>query len=142
MTGMHHLHAELDAESGAKAWTAINALASSMRHAANEASEPATVRRLCCEAEILPAVLDGEGEVVDLGRSQRLANRAQRRALRSMYRTCGFPGCDVSFDRCEIHHVYWWERAATDCSKPPRAPSADVACRRTIAAASDPSTVE
>ena len=177
ITGMHHIHAELDAESGAKAWTAISAVATSMRHAASEASEsttgphgpnsrpcswdwyaaqalvelvtgarsvdkrvpevavlvdwktlctglhehslcetsegtmlpPSTVRRLCCEAEIFPAVLDGDSEVVDLGRSQRLANRAQRRALRAMYRTCGFPGCDVSFDRCEIHHVEWWE---------------------------------
>jgi hypothetical protein len=71
---------------------------------------PSTVRRLCCEAEVFPAVLDGEGDVVDLGRSQRLANRAQRRALRAMYRTCGFPGCDVTFDQCEIHHVDWWER--------------------------------
>ena len=69
------------------------------------------MRRLCCEAEILPVVLDADGEVLDLGHSQRLANRAQHRALRAMYRSCGFPGCDVAFDRCEIHHVDWWELA-------------------------------
>jgi hypothetical protein len=68
-----------------------------------------TVRRLCCDAEILPVVLDGDGAVLDLGRSQRLANREQRRALRAMYRTCGHPDCDVPFDRCEIHHVDPWE---------------------------------
>ncbi|MFZ4719431.1 MAG: HNH endonuclease signature motif containing protein [Ilumatobacteraceae bacterium] len=45
---------------------------------------------------------------LDLGRTTRLANRAQRRALRALYRGCGIPGCDVSFDRCTIHHVVWW----------------------------------
>jgi hypothetical protein len=70
---------------------------------------PATVRRLCCEAEIFPVVVGSDGEVLDQGRAQRLANREQRRALRAMYRTCAHPGCDVEFDRCEIHHVRWWE---------------------------------
>ena len=69
-----------------------------------------TVRRLCCEAEIFPVVLNGDGAVLDAGRSQRLANREQRRALRAMYRTCGHDGCDVPFDQCEIHHVVPWER--------------------------------
>lgn len=69
----------------------------------------ATVRRLCCEAEIVPIVLGGDGEVLDAGRSTRLASRAQRRALRAMYATCAFPGCAVSFDECRIHHVDFWE---------------------------------
>ena len=46
--------------------------------------------------------------VLDLGRSTRLANRAQRRALRGLYDTCGIPGCDVHYDRCKLHHVVWW----------------------------------
>ena len=45
---------------------------------------------------------------LDQGRTTRLANRAQRRALRAMYATCGIPGCAVGFDRCEIHHIIWW----------------------------------
>jgi hypothetical protein len=44
---------------------------------------------------------------LDLGRSTRLANQAQRRALRALYRTCAVPGCGVHFDRCKIHHVVW-----------------------------------
>ena len=56
---------------------------------------PETVRRLACEAAIVPIVLNGAGEVLDCGREHRVANRAQRRALRAMYRTCGYPGCDV-----------------------------------------------
>jgi uncharacterized protein DUF222/HNH endonuclease len=70
----------------------------------------ATVRRLCCDADILPVVFGGDGEVLDVGRSCRLANRAQRRALRAMQRTCAHPHCSVPFDACRIHHVSYWER--------------------------------
>jgi hypothetical protein len=52
-------------------------------------------------------VLHAPGEL-DLGRTTRLANRAQRRALRGLYATCGIPGCSVHFDRCKLHHVIWW----------------------------------
>jgi hypothetical protein len=52
-------------------------------------------------------VLHAPGEL-DLGRTTRLANRAQRRALRAMYATCAVPGCSVRFDRCKIHHAVWW----------------------------------
>ena len=71
---------------------------------------PETVRRMACEAAIVPIVLNGAGEVLDCGREHRVANRAQRRALRAMYRTCAYPGCDVVFDRCDIHHVIQWLR--------------------------------
>ena len=71
---------------------------------------PETARRLACEAAIVPIVLNGAGEALNCGREQRVANRAQRRALRAMYRTCGYPGCDVVFDRCDIHHVIEWLR--------------------------------
>jgi hypothetical protein len=27
-----------------------------------------------------------------------------------MHRTCLIPGCDVVFDRCEVHHLIEWER--------------------------------
>jgi hypothetical protein len=52
-------------------------------------------------------VLHAPGEL-DLGRSTRLANRAQRRALRGLYRTCAIPECQVGYDRCKLHHVIWW----------------------------------
>jgi hypothetical protein len=67
-----------------------------------------TVRRLCCDAEIIPVVLDGEGRVLDEGRSKRTATREQRRALRAMHSTCAHPACEVGFDACRVHHVVWW----------------------------------
>ena len=45
---------------------------------------------------------------LDLGRSSRVANRSQRRALRGLYATCAIPGCNVHYDRCRLHHVIWW----------------------------------
>ncbi len=64
-----------------------------------------TARRLCCDANVLPIVLGGDGEVLDVGQTQRTANRQQRRALRAMHRTCVHPDCTVTFDNCRIHHV-------------------------------------
>lgn len=69
---------------------------------------PAAVRRLACEANLLPVVLGGDGVPVDVGRSRRLATREQRRALAAMYATCGMPGCEVRFERCRIHHLDPW----------------------------------
>lgn len=69
-----------------------------------------TVRRLCCDAEIIPVVLGTDSVPLDLGRSVRTANRAQRRALRSMHRTCAHPDCTVVFSQCRAHHVRWWLR--------------------------------
>jgi hypothetical protein len=68
----------------------------------------ATARRLACDAEIYPVVLSGDGVVLDMGRSRRLATPDQRRALRSMYRSCGLGDCEVPFERCEIHHLDGW----------------------------------
>jgi hypothetical protein len=70
---------------------------------------PATIRRMACDATIIPIVLGADGVPLDMGREQRLANRNQRRALRAMFRTCAHPGCQVTFDRCRIHHIVPWE---------------------------------
>ena len=52
-------------------------------------------------------VIHAPGEL-NLGRTTRLANRAQRRALRALYSTCAIPGCEVRYDRCKLHHIIWW----------------------------------
>ena len=55
------------------------------------------------------AIIHAPGRV-DLGRTTRLANVAQRRALRSIYPRCAIPDCPTRFDHCKIHHVHWWRR--------------------------------
>ena len=52
-------------------------------------------------------ILHAPGQL-DLGRTTRLANRAQRRALRGLYSSCSIPGCTVAYDRCKLHHITWW----------------------------------
>ena len=74
-----------------------------------------TVRRMACEAEILPVVLDGRSVPIDVGRSKRLATVHQRRALEAIHPTCAIPDCEVIFDHCNVHHIEYWENGgATD----------------------------
>ncbi len=70
---------------------------------------PDMIRKMACDGDIVPIVLGGRGEPLDVGRARRLATAPQRQALAAMYRTCGFPGCTVPLDGCRIHHVEWWE---------------------------------
>jgi len=67
-----------------------------------------SVQRMCCDATIIGITLGDNGEALNVGREQRTATRAQRRALRAMYRTCAHPHCEISFDRCRIHHIIAW----------------------------------
>ena len=55
-----------------------------------------TIRRWACLATVTPVVVAADGVHIMLGRQQRLANRAQRRALRVLYRTCAL--CEVPFE--------------------------------------------
>jgi len=74
-----------------------------------------TIRRLACEAEIIPLVLDGKSVPLDVGKSKRLATAYQRRALAAVHETCGIDGCSVKFSHCEPHHIDYWENGgATD----------------------------
>lgn len=73
------------------------------------------LRRLCCDAEILPVVLGSGSEVVDLGRTVRLVTPELRSALVARDGGCSFPGCGVPEERCEAHHlVPWWAGGATN----------------------------
>jgi len=76
-----------------------------------------TARILAAEAYIIPAVLGGAGEVLDLGRARRLFSPAQRQALAEQYGGCAFPGCGHPPSYTEAHHLQWWSRRGpTDLS--------------------------
>lgn len=76
-----------------------------------------SVRRLACDAQIVPMLLGSEGEVLDVGRAQRLFTPAQRRVLWQRDRGCTFPGCTAPPAWCEAHHVIHWIRGGrTDVS--------------------------
>lgn len=68
----------------------------------------AEARRLACNAGIIPAVLGREGEVLDLGKTQRLFSPAQRRALRLRSDVCQAEGCTIPATWCDAHHLRPW----------------------------------
>lgn len=67
-------------------------------------------RRLACTAGVLPAVLGGKSQVLDLGRSRRLFSPAQRKALIIRQRECAADGCSIPAPWSEAHHVEPWQR--------------------------------
>jgi hypothetical protein len=76
---------------------------------------PATVRRLACEAQILPAVLGTAGVPIDLGRTRRLFTGAARQAVLLRDHGCAFPGCDRPERWTVVHHIkHWIDGGATD----------------------------
>jgi hypothetical protein len=60
------------------------------------------------EAALIPVVTDTDGVVLNLGRTQRLANTDQRYALTIRDRGCTFPGCTTPPHWSEVHHVRPW----------------------------------
>ena len=73
-------------------------------------------RRLACTAALVPAVLGGESEVLDLGRARRLFTPAQRKAMALRDSRCRADGCDIPAAWCEAHHagVPWAGGGRTD----------------------------
>jgi hypothetical protein len=65
-------------------------------------------RRLACTAGIIPVVLGGKSEVLDLGRASRLFNRAQRKGMRIRDGHCRARGCTIPATWCEAHHLRPW----------------------------------
>ena len=74
-----------------------------------------SVRRLACDAEVVPAVLGADGEVLDQGQAVRLFTRAQIRHLWLRDRGCTFPGCTKPAAWTDAHHlVHWVDDGPTD----------------------------
>ena len=90
--------------------TGVGVLGDGTRISASEA------RRLACGAGIIPAVLGGQSEVLDLGRTRRLFSTPQRKALGINQRTCRADGCTVPSTWCEAHHAGdpWCQGGRTD----------------------------
>ncbi|MFC4371208.1 HNH endonuclease signature motif containing protein [Citricoccus nitrophenolicus] len=70
---------------------------------------PNTIRAMACDADILPVVLGSQGEVLDVGRAQRLFPTRLRQAIAARDGGCTAPGCWIPAPWCEAHHVEHWE---------------------------------
>ena len=71
----------------------------------------AEARRLACQAGMLPMVLDGKSQPLDVGRKKRFHTPAMRKALAVRDRTCRVAGCDMPAAWCEAHHLISWAEA-------------------------------
>ncbi len=71
---------------------------------------PSATRRLACQAQILPVMLDGHSVPIDLGRSRRPFTGAARAAVVLRDGGCAFPGCDRPGRWCQVHHIEFWAR--------------------------------
>jgi hypothetical protein len=67
-----------------------------------------TARRLAAQAEIIPTILGGPSEPLDLGHPVRLFSSAQRRAAELRDGGCLWPGCTAPPGWCEMAHVNPW----------------------------------
>ncbi|MGC3993501.1 MAG: DUF222 domain-containing protein [Propionicimonas sp.] len=75
------------------------------------------LRRLCCDAGLLPAVLGGPSQVLDIGRETRTVPAPIRAALVLRDGGCAFPTCHTRPAACEAHHIVpWWAGGGTALS--------------------------
>lgn len=66
------------------------------------------LRRIACDANIIPVVLGSAGQPLDIGRSTRIVPQGLRRALILRDEGCAFPGCDRPPLWCDAHHIVYW----------------------------------
>lgn len=72
-----------------------------------------SIRELACDADIIPLVLGGKGQILDIGRSQRLFPPHLRRGLVARDKGCTFPDCTIPATWCEAHHLIPWATGGT-----------------------------
>lgn len=66
------------------------------------------IRQLCCDAEIIPIVMAGTSQVLDVGRQMRLASAAIWKALVARDKHCRFKNCQRPPVMCHAHHLTHW----------------------------------
>jgi hypothetical protein len=55
-------------------------------------------------------VVDEHDQPLSVGRRHRTATDAQWAALRTVYRSCAWDGCDRPLNHCQAHHITEWNR--------------------------------
>ncbi|MEO6956926.1 MAG: DUF222 domain-containing protein [Antricoccus sp.] len=68
------------------------------------------IRKLAADAGMIPVVLGGNGEVLDVGRERRFATAPITWALTARDGGCTFPGCDKPAADSQRHHAPRWHQ--------------------------------
>jgi len=71
--------------------------------------DPQILGRLVCDSPLRRIITDRHGAPLHHGRSKRLAQPAQRRALAVRDGGCVVPGCHAPPDWADVHHLVPWE---------------------------------
>ncbi|GAB2766060.1 HNH endonuclease signature motif containing protein [Nocardioides salsibiostraticola] len=83
-----------------------------------EPVSPGLARRIACEAGILPVILNGTSQVLDLGRTRRYHSKSQRIAASLEHPTCQAANCDWPSGMSHMHHLDpWHQGGSTDLKK-------------------------
>ena len=70
-------------------------------------------QQMCCDATVQVVATDRNGNILDVGRQERLPTPRQRAAVIARDKAC--VGCDAPISQCQIHHIKWWsKRGLTD----------------------------
>ncbi|QSZ48035.1 HNH endonuclease signature motif containing protein [Arthrobacter sp. D5-1] len=74
---------------------------------------PNTIRKIACDADILPVVLGSDSRILDIGRTTRIFPPHIRKAITARDQGCAFPDCTMPAPWCEAHHTTYWSHGGT-----------------------------
>ncbi|MGO4245625.1 DUF222 domain-containing protein [Paenarthrobacter sp. RAF54_2] len=74
---------------------------------------PTTIRKIACDADILPVLLGSDSRVLDIGRTTRIFPPHIRKAITARDGGCAFPDCTMPAPWCEAHHITYWSHGGT-----------------------------
>ncbi|MCP2049907.1 UNVERIFIED_ORG: hypothetical protein J3D58_003979 [Paenarthrobacter nicotinovorans] len=74
---------------------------------------PNTIRKIACDAEILPVLLGTDSQILDIGRTTRIFPPHIRKAITARDGGCAFPDCTLPAPWCEAHHITYWSHGGT-----------------------------
>ena len=67
-----------------------------------------TIRRIACDAMIIPVVLGTGSQILDVGRAKRLFTGGLLAAMRLRDKGCTIPGCTAPPAWADAHHINHW----------------------------------
>ncbi|QOT22093.1 HNH endonuclease signature motif containing protein [Paenarthrobacter sp. YJN-D] len=74
---------------------------------------PNTIRKIACDADILPVLLGTDSQILDIGRTTRIFPPHIRKAITARGGGCAFPDCTLPAPWCEAHHITYWSQGGT-----------------------------
>ncbi|MFB9820537.1 HNH endonuclease signature motif containing protein [Arthrobacter ramosus] len=74
---------------------------------------PSVIRKIACDADIIPVLLGSDSRVLDIGRTTRVFPTHIRKAIIARDQGCAFPDCTIPAPWCEAHHITYWSNGGT-----------------------------